>query len=203
VPVDVVIPNGTDLTPVRGAMAAVPTIAYAGRLVPLKGVDTLLHAMAIIVRQVPGTRLLLAGDGPDRARIERLCRELGLASSVTMLGHLERPRLDEAVGGAWVQAVPSRYLEPFANTVAEAMMRGVAVVATATGGTPEIVRDRVTGYLVPPADPEALAQRIVDVLSDRDAAAVMGAAARDIAIREMTVDRMLDRFEAAYARLLA
>ena len=198
-----VIGNGTRVTPPRPPLLDPPTVAYAGRLVPLKGADDLVRAMAIAVRQVPGARLLMAGDGPDRPRIERLIDDHGVRGAVTMLGHVPRPRLDEVLGAAWVQAIPSRYLEPFTNTAAEAMMRGTAVVATATGGTPEIVGEGETGFLVPPGEPAGLAERLVQLLRNRELAEQMGAKARAFAQAELTVDRMVDRFEEVYRRLLA
>jgi glycosyltransferase involved in cell wall biosynthesis len=201
--VGAVIGNGTRVVQARPPLREPPTAAYAGRLVPMKGVDDLLRAMELVRREVPEARLLIAGDGPDRARIERLRAASPVRDAVTMLGHVERPRLDDLLGIAWVQVLPSRYREPFANATAEAMMRGTAVVATATGGTPEVVRDGATGFLVPPGNPEALAARLVQVLRRRELAESLGAAARAAALAELTTARMVDRFEEAYRRMVA
>jgi len=81
-------------------------------------------------------------------------------------------------------------------------MRGTAVVGTAIGGTPEVVRDGVTGFLVPMDDAAALADRLLRLLSDRDMAERFGEAARHAAIAELTLDRMVTRFEDVYADLL-
>ncbi len=202
VPVTTVIWNGTRTVSARPRLDDPPLIAYAGRLMPLKGVDVLLHAMAIGVRTMPSARLLVIGEGPDRSRLEALIAALSLQEHVTMCGHLAGPRLHELLGTAWVQAVPSSYLEPFANVTAEAMMRGTAVVATATGGTPEVVQEGVTGYLVASGDTERLAERLMRVLGDRALAERMGAAGRTEALSNFTVDRMLDQFEEAYVRVL-
>jgi glycosyltransferase involved in cell wall biosynthesis len=83
------------------------------------------------------------------------------------------------------------------------MMRGTALVATKTGGTPEIVRDGVTAYLVEPGDPVALGDRLLAVLGNRDLAERMGAAGRQVALNELTTDRMIDRFEEIYRELIA
>jgi glycosyltransferase involved in cell wall biosynthesis len=119
-----------------------------------------------------------------------------------MTGHLAGPELETRLGAAWVQALPSRYPEPFANTVLEAMMRGTAVVGTAVGGTPEIVRDGVTGFLAPMDDAAALADRLLRLLGDREMSERFGAAARHAAIAELTLERMITRFEGVYADLL-
>jgi glycosyltransferase involved in cell wall biosynthesis len=196
-----IIRNGTPTVPPRPPLRDPPVVAFAGRLMPRKGADVLLDAMTRALPQVPEARLIVAGDGPDRGRIERLIAARSLGDRVTMCGHLSHSALRERLSGAWVQAAPSRYREPFSNAVAEAMMRGTAVVATDTGGTPELVRDGVTGFLVPPGDAAALADRLTRLLTDRDLAERLGAAARAFAMAELTVDRMLDEFEEVYAHI--
>jgi glycosyltransferase involved in cell wall biosynthesis len=197
-----VIWNGTRRRPARPPLHGPPTVAFAGRLVAKKGADVLLKAMARVVRQVPAARLLIIGEGEERARLERLITEQALGDHVTMTGHLAGPELETRLGAAWVQALPSRYPEPFANTVLEAMMRGTAVVGTAVGGTPEIVRDGVTGFLAPMDDAAALADRLLRLLGDREMSERFGAAARHAAIAELTLERMITRFEGVYADLL-
>ncbi|MDQ6887480.1 MAG: glycosyltransferase family 4 protein [Gemmatimonadota bacterium] len=202
VPVTTVIPNGTRVVPRRPPLEDPPLVAYAGRLMPLKGVDVLLHAMAVVARRIPAARLLVVGEGSDRSRLESIIAALSLREHVIMCGHLAPPQLGERLATAWVQAVPSRYLEPFANVIAEAMMRGTALVATATGGSPELVREGRTGYLVTSGDAEQLADRLIGVLGDRALAERLGSAGRVAALADLTVDRMLDRFEEAYAQML-
>jgi len=200
IPVTDVIHNGTRVVPPRPPLQDPPTVMYAGRLMPLKGVDDLIRAMAIVAARQPEARLVIAGDGRERLRLEQLSRDLGLAGRVRFAGHVPRPALDDLLARGWVQCVPSRYLEPFANVVAEAMMRGTAIVATATGGTPEQVREGATGFLVPAGDREAMAERLLRLLGDRHLAERMGAAGRDVARDAFSTDRMLDRFEETYAR---
>jgi glycosyltransferase involved in cell wall biosynthesis len=202
VDVGAVIWNGTGPLPLRPPLRNPPTVAFAGRLVAKKGVDVLLRAAALVVRQIPSMRLLVVGEGEERSRLEHLILECGLRDHVDLCGHLARPELDERLGAAWVQTLPSRYPEPFANAVIEAMMRGTAVVGTATGGTPELVRDGLTGYLVPMGDVEALADTLLRLLADREVAERLGAAGREVALAELTVDRMIDRFETVYLQLL-
>lgn len=203
VPVDAVIPNGTPLRDQRPPLADPPIVAFAGRLVPKKGADVLVRAMALVAAQLPDARLLIAGDGPERPALERLVAELGLDARVTMTGHLAAPELEELLQGAWVQAIPSIYEEPFPNVAIEAMIRGTAVVATAVGGSTEVVRGGRTGHLVPPADPMALAGALLEILRDRASAETMGAAARAVALDEFHGDRMIERFLSVYRELVA
>ncbi len=200
--VDTVIRNGTRIVEPRPPLGDSPIIACAGRLVPAKGVDDLLAAMPLVAERVPGVRLLIVGDGPDRHRIEELVRRSPIREQVALHGHLDPPALNRLLRDAWVQVLPSRFREPSANVLPEAMMRGSAVVATATGGTPEVVQDGMTGFLVPPGNPLALAERLVEVVGNRDLAERMGAAGRKLALAELTTERMTERFEAAYRTLV-
>lgn len=197
--VDGYVHNGIPVTEPRPVIGAAPVVAYAGRLMHKKGVDVLLEAMVLLAGRVPGVRLLVAGDGPERARLEDQARRTGIASAVAFLGHLDPAALHRALAPAWVQAVPSRWEEPFGLVAAEAMMRGTAVVASDAGGLTEQVQEGETGYLVPSADAAALAVTLERVLSDRDLAERLGARGRDYALAnfafEVYTDRMIRVFE--------
>jgi glycosyltransferase involved in cell wall biosynthesis len=199
--VDEVIRNGTVRRKARPPLTGPPLVAYAGRLVPEKGVEFLLRAMKQVVVSLPESRLRIAGDGPQRSQLQRLVSNLGLDAHVSMVGHLASQQLEESLADVWVNAAPSLYEEPFPNTSIEAMMRGTAVVATSTGGSTEIVRDGSTGYLVAPGETGALAERLLRLLSDRKLAERMGARARKIALGEFTVEQMVDKFLDLYERL--
>jgi len=201
VPVGAVIPNGTAAREQRPSLAGPPTVAFAGRLVAKKGTEVLVRAMATVAERLPEARLVIAGDGPERTGLTRLVSELDLGARVTLTGHLREPELERTLRSAWVQAVPSVYEEPFPNVAAEAMMRGTAVVATATGGSTEVVRDGLTGRLVPPGDPAALAAALFGILENRENAEIMGAAGRAVALAEFPEDRMIERFLSAYRGL--
>jgi glycosyltransferase involved in cell wall biosynthesis len=200
--VDTVIPNGTRVVPPRPPLTGPPTVVFAGRLVEQKGLDLLVRAMAIVVTRQPDARLLIVGEGPDRARIGDLVAELELGDHVEWCGHIPHPALTGYLGAGWVQVLASRSPEPGANVIPEAMMRGTAVVATRFDGAPEGLQDTVTGFLVAPFDAPALADRLVALLGDRALAERMGQAGRDIALAELTTDLMIDRFEAVYAALI-
>lgn len=198
-----VVPNGVPERPPRPSLTEPPTVAYAGRLSPEKGVGVLLQALAEIVPDVPDLRLLVAGQGPDEDALRAQARELGLADRVTWLGHLPREKMEHHFEHAWVQAVPSRWEEPFGNVSTEAMMRGTAVVASAVGGQTDIVRDGVTGALVPPGDAAALATALRPLLQHRARAEQMGQAGRERALAHFSEAQCVERFLRLYERLRA
>jgi glycosyltransferase involved in cell wall biosynthesis len=134
---------------------------FVGHLFPVKAVDVLLRAWALRTRS-PGAspaRLVLIGEGGERARLERLAREEGIEAHVTFAGPLPQP-----VVAGWIAASDllclSSHSEGSPNVVVEALASGVPVVATRVGGVPDLVADGVNGLLVPPADPPALARAI-------------------------------------------
>lgn len=196
----VMLPHAVPDQPMRPPLAPPPLAAYVGRFVPEKGVDVLLRAFARVVPELPGARLLLVGDGPERVRLDQLIGELRLTDNVTRTGHLSRPEMERQMAAAWVQVVPSRWAEPFGLVAAEGMMRGTAVIATKTGGLAEIVEDGRTGIHVPPGDEEALAQALLRLLQDRDLAERMGREGRVVTRSRCDenawVDRMLRFYEA-------
>jgi glycosyltransferase involved in cell wall biosynthesis len=198
---DAVIWNGVRFRPPRPPLAAPPTAAFAGRLVPEKGADVLLRAFARTAEQIPQARLLVAGDGLERERLHRLKDELGLSGSVAMPGHLSRAKIERRFDAAWTQVVPSRWEEPFGNAALEGMMRGTAVIASRAGGLAEFVRDDRTGLLVPPGDPEALAGALVRLLRDRELAEEMGRQGRELALEQFSEAGCVDRLLQIYRTL--
>ena len=154
-----------------------------------------------MVRQVPDARLILAGEGPELPALQERIRRLGLERNVLMTGHLPYEEIGRVFAGAWVQVVPSRWPEPFGMVAPEAMMRGVAVVASDLGGLREIVRDGRTGYLVPPGDAARLAASLLELLQNRELADRMGRDARDVAVATFGIEAHVDRFLELYRTL--
>lgn len=142
-----------------------PIVAVVGRLAREKGVDDLLQAVARIATQGLPLRVCVLGDGPERAGLEALARDLGIAERVEWRGHVGPDELDVALSTAWALVAPSRWAEPLGLGVIEAIVRGLPVVATALGGHRETVEEGVTGLFYRNGDADALAAclaRIVD-----------------------------------------
>jgi glycosyltransferase involved in cell wall biosynthesis len=100
-----------------------------------------------------------------------------------------------------VQAIPSKWEEPFGMVAIEAMMRGTAVVASDSGGLRDIVRDGVTGLLIVPGDVEVWSKALTRMLTDRHLCEVMGTAGREVALEEYTAERAVDRVVSLHAEL--
>ncbi len=170
-----------------------------GRLVPVKGHDTLLRAFAVARRELPGLTLDIAGDGPLRGELETLAGGLSLGGAVRFLGRVETVATEMANAAAVV--VPSLG-EGFGMAALEAAERGRPVIASAVGGLPEIVDDGRTGVLVRPGDVQALAGAVVTLVRDPERATAMGAAARERVLAEFSLARCADRTDALYRAAL-
>jgi glycosyltransferase involved in cell wall biosynthesis len=199
-PVEVVW-NGVPVVGARPPLVDPPTVTYAGRLGPEKGVDSLLRAFAGVVAQMPEAQLRVAGSGPEEASLKRLIAELRLEASVRLLGHLGRDALEEELRPGWVHAVPSLCEEAFGATAAEAMMRGTAVVGSRAGGLAELILDEDTGLLVPPGDVAGLRHALLRLLANRELAERMGGRARRRALASMSRERWIDDLFALYLKL--
>ncbi len=203
----VVVRNGVDLleldraarrqpdppTPEAGAIVCVANMHH-----PVKGQTDLLHAMREVLRVHPDARLVLVGDGARRPLVERCARQLGIAEHCQFLGH--RRDVAAILARARVAVSPS-HAEGISNAILEAMAARLPVVATAVGGTPEIVRDGDNGFLVPPGAPAALAPRILELLDDPPLRARMGARGRKIVEREFSLEQMRAGYDALYEDL--
>jgi glycosyltransferase involved in cell wall biosynthesis len=177
-------------------LPAGPLVAYAGRLAPEKGPDLLVDAWPRVLAEVPAARLVVLGDGPIAADVRRRAAELGVGDSVDFRG----PVPDTA---PWLRAcdafaLPSR-TEGMPVALLEAMACGLPVVATSAGGTPEFLEDGVTGRLVRPEDPAALAVGLVEALGGGSS---WPEAARAAVVTRWSLDTVAERFLVLYRDLL-
>jgi len=168
-------------------------VLAAGRLSSEKGFDVLIKAATTICRENVG--MVIFGEGRQRAALERLIAERGLTGRVVLPGF--RPDLDSLIGAADMVALPS-YTEGLPNIALEASAAGLPVVATAVGGTPEVVADGETGYLVPPGEPGPIAERVNELLSNESLRIRFGAAGRERMQNEFSFASQAER----YLRLL-
>ena len=151
---------------------------FVGRLVEAKGLGVLFTAMAELVPSRPELMLTIVGDGPDRQKLERKAAALGLTEHVKFVGSKSQAEVAELLATAEVFVLPS-YAEGVPVVLMEALGSGVPVVASFVGGVAELVEDGVNGFLVAPGDPEALVNRLSQVLDDGELRASMGAAGRE------------------------
>lgn len=165
--------NFLDPAPLRVAEEPGRHFLYAGRLTPIKGVDVLLEA----VRDLPGTDLLVAGEGRSRADLEAQARSAGM-DHVRFLGFQEDAELERLVRSSICTVLPSVGYETFGLAALESLALGRPVVASRIGGIPEVVDDGVDGFLVPPGDAGALRDRMRWLARHPDRAMEMGATGR-------------------------
>jgi sugar transferase (PEP-CTERM/EpsH1 system associated) len=174
-------------------------VGTAGRLVPVKDHATLLRALGSLRSRGRRFKALIAGEGPLREPLLAAAEDEKLTGSVQFLG--ARDDIERVLAACDV-FVLSSVSEGLSNTILEAMASGVAVVATHVGGADELVEDGRTGLLVPPSNPNRLAEAIESLLSDAPRRRAMGLAGRQRARQEFSLERMVAAYEALYSGLV-
>ncbi|MDP8974475.1 MAG: glycosyltransferase [Actinomycetota bacterium] len=157
-----------------------PTVVYVGRMVARKGVDTLVEAFALLPRRLDARLVIVGGESggsSEATRLAALAEERGISERVCFAGSRPQEDLRHYYGAANV-AVSVPHYEPFGMTPLEAMACAKPVVGSRVGGIKTSVADGETGYLVPPRDPETLAERVLRLLSDPALQFRLGSAAR-------------------------
>lgn len=198
-----IIPNGVSLDHFwpapRPRKGVGRMIGCTARLHSKNDHATLLKAFAYVGLRWPDAQLLLVGRGPEETNLQALASTLGISDRIQFVGEQEdiAPYLHQL--GLYVQASVA---EGMSNSVLEAMASGLPVVATAVGGTPEVVVDGETGLLVPPRNPVALSEAIGRLLADRDLAEAFGRAGRARVEMHFGEGLMLQRMEALLDRLV-
>ncbi|OKJ94600.1 glycosyl transferase [Streptomyces sp. CB03234] len=197
--------NGVDPAafPPAGPEPGVPTLSWAGRVDPIKDLETLIRAFALVRERLPEARLRLFGGTPRggegyRERCQALAAELGHADAVTFEGRVEDIREAYAAGNV---VMLSSISEGFPFTLIEAMSCGRATVSTDVGGVREAVGD--AGLVVPPRDPAAMAAAALELLGDPVRRRATGEAARLRVIEQFTLRRTIDTFHSLYLDLSA
>ena len=189
-------PNGEP----RAWAGAAPRLLCVGRLIPIKGHIVLLRAFAEARRSIPDLQLDIAGRGPLEPALRALAKELGVGDAVRFLGYVAP--VQRAIEESAIVVVPSMG-EGFGMVALEAMERARPVIAAEIGGLGELVEEGVTGFLVPPGEPEPLATAIIALARDPALAARMGDAGRRRALARFLQERCTDRTEVLYRELLA
>ena len=204
-----VVPNGVEIArwrTIARARADVrsrhagdgPLIAYAGRLVHEKGVQTLLAAVRPLRARHPGVRLVIAGTGTTEGALREQARALRIARVVDWLGFVPGPQVGALFGAADVAVVPSLY-EPFGIVALEAAATGTPVVVAATGGLVDLIDDRVAAASFAPGDTTGLVEAVDGVLRDPAGAQRSAARARRVLSRDYSWTTVAEHTAEIYA----
>lgn len=145
-----------------------------GRLVREKGFSVLLDAIKIVAEKEPAIKLVIAGTGPEETALKSQIKRLNLESFVEMVGWVSRERLNQLYAYSDIVLLPSTYPDPCPLVAAEALSFAKPIIASDTGGIPEVVVDGVNGFLVPPENPIKMALAILRLSNDRSLREFMG-----------------------------
>jgi glycogen(starch) synthase len=197
-----VIPHGLDTS---GALTSVspsrqtPVLLFIGRLVSTKGVSVLLRGARLLADQGHAFELLIIGDGPERAALEKQTQTSALTSQVKFLGSLPAQEIEKYFSKANIIVVPSLAGEVFGLVIAENMLRGIPIVASDLGAFSEVLAE--TGQLFPIGDAAGLASQIARLLANPVEAADLASAARHRVLDFFPLRRMIEAHAAAYRRV--
>jgi glycosyltransferase involved in cell wall biosynthesis len=173
-------------------------VGAAGRLSPEKGFDLLIEAAKQLLEDDPTLGFIVFGAGPCREQLLAEVREAGLGGAFVLAGF--RPDLDRFIPHLDLMVLPS-FTEGMPNVVLEALAAAVPVVATAVGGTPEIIEDDVSGLLVPPGDGEALARRIGEALASEERLRELGFQGRQRVLEHFSFQTQAQRYQELFREL--
>jgi colanic acid/amylovoran biosynthesis glycosyltransferase len=177
-------------------------LVTVGRLDWTKGYVYALEAVRALTQRGVDCAYRIVGEGSARHEVELAIADLGLTERVTLLGSRDREGCREELDGADIFILAS-VTESFGLAAAEAMATGLPVVATQVGGLPEVVDDGVTGYLVPPRDPQALADQVQVLAQDPTLRADMGRRARERVLAHFNRRRIIDQLLSSYQEVIA
>lgn len=178
---------------------AAPLIVTVGSLHSQKGIKYLLTAATHVLREFPNAQFLIVGDGPQKHELDIVAEKSGIHKRVTFTGWRDDAR--DIMAAADIIVLPSM-IEGMPYSILEAMAAGKPVVSTLTGGIPEVLIDRETGFLVPPKKPMAIAKAIIYLLQNRDIAVQMGMAGKRRSEELFDLKRTIKETVAAYTDLL-
>jgi glycosyltransferase involved in cell wall biosynthesis len=176
-----------------------PRVVFTGRLHPQKNLDVLLEAWPDLVERT-GASLILVGQGVERERLEAKARELGIADRVHFAGPVEDPSDYLRAADAFV--LPS-VAEGMSNSLLEAMSTALPCLASDIGGNTDLLEPEGAGILLPGHEPAAWTEALARILTDPELARRLGAKARGRVEAEFAIERVIDRYQRLYARLIA
>ena len=194
-------PVETDVARAELGISGDPILLTVSRIVERKGHDSVVRALKVLLGEFPGLGYYIAGEGPDRPRIEELARAEGVAHAVHFLGRVPDEKLSALYSAADLFVMPNRELpsgeiEGWGMVFLEAGACGTPSIGGRSGGTGSAVEDGITGLLVDPLDAEGLSGTIARLLRDTKERERMGRAARDHALKVSSVAEAIQKLEA-------
>jgi glycosyltransferase involved in cell wall biosynthesis len=203
----IVIPNGVDLITFSenhflNQEKALRTLVWVGRMVEVKGLQYLLESLEIVKSRVHDGKLILVGDGPLRAELTFLSRELKVEELISFAGRVEHNKIPDYLHDS-LALVLSSTNEGFPNVIYEAMAMGRPVISTNVGSIQDIIKDGYNGFLVEPKNPEQLAEKIIYVLKNPAIAKEMGRNGKETILKlGLTWENTAKKTIAIYKNLL-
>jgi glycosyltransferase involved in cell wall biosynthesis len=179
-----------------GFSATIPVIGIVANLRPVKGVEVFLRAAKNVIARFPATQFLVVGEGGERQNLLELSRNLGIEDNVRFLGRRQNiPGLLAALD----IGVLSSHSESFSNAIVEYMAAGLPVVCTDVGGAREAITEGVNGFVVPPGDHMAMAQRLSEILYG-SRSSLMGRESKKLAEKLFSISSVIDQYQNLYER---
>lgn len=199
-------PDGQPIVPRPADAVQPPRLLCVGKLTEGKGFDLAIDALAAMGPARGDARLIVAGDGPARPALRRQAESAGLGDAVEFAGWVPPAEVWALMENATMVLAPSRettqWQEGLPLVALEAALMARPMIASRTGGLPEIILDGKTGLLVEPGDAAGLADAIARLLADPAVAAAMGRSARERALREFRWQDVIAAYDALYRRLV-
>jgi len=174
-------------------------LGFVGRVVPAKGLEYLIDALPFLKKEFKNIKLLITGEGSTMERLKKKAKENNVHDSIIFTG--KRRDIPDILSCTDIFVMPS-VAEGLPNALLEAMAMGKPIVATEVGGIPEVIKNRHSGFLVPPRNPEALATAIKDLISNEQLAAKMGQAARHIVLDNLSIKAIAQKWQTLYLSIL-
>ena len=200
-----IIPNVVDLERFRAQAdphrRTSAHVVIVRNLEAIYGIDIAIRALAVLQKDFPESTLSIAGSGPERPALERLAKELGVSDAIRFTGALEVAEVAALYASADVALNPSR-ADNMPNSLLEAAAAGVPIVSTNVGGVPHLVEHGLSAWLVPPDDPELMAQGLARVLRDGALRSHLCLHARELA-RRFSWSEVGPQWRALYGELVA
>lgn len=178
-----------------------PKLFCLGRIIPDKGFDLAIKAFAIIHKQYPELRMVVAGDGFARKELQALTQELGVSEKVVFPGWVDPEVIPDLLNQATIVIIPSRWREPFPLVALQTGQMARPAVATRAGGLPEAIMDGKTGYLFEMENVEEIVSHLCALLDEPQLAQKMGDNARSHILREFSIEKFIQSYDQLYKKI--